>query len=182
MIHSSCCLKNCASILSHISAISTFADSSIFVQTYSDSTKKLVRRIVFLSSRTLRDTQIIFQRQTQFLMIILISSLREFVTGNLPRPTRDTLPAQREYHVRVTRPKHRVSRPPPEASLTYIPRTRCPTTTKNQRPSYSSSLLMRFKSCRLHQEAHTQQNHSSKHQTSNKTRGIKAVLTHGCKV
>jgi hypothetical protein len=54
-------------------------------------------------------------------MIILISSLREFVTGNLPRPIRDTLPAQREYHVRVTRPKHRVPRPSPASSLTYIP-------------------------------------------------------------
>jgi hypothetical protein len=37
------------------------------------------------------------------------------------RVPRDTLPAQRKYHVTVTRPKHRVSRPPPEASLTYIP-------------------------------------------------------------
>jgi len=40
---------------------------------------------------------------------------------NLLRLPRDTLPAQREYHVTVTRPKHRVPRPPPEASLTYIP-------------------------------------------------------------
>ena len=38
------------------------------------------------------------------------------------RVTRDTLPAQPEYHVTVTRPKHRVPRPAPEASLTYIPR------------------------------------------------------------
>jgi hypothetical protein len=37
------------------------------------------------------------------------------------RVPRDTLPAQREYHVTVTRPKHRVSRPPPTGSLTYIP-------------------------------------------------------------
>jgi hypothetical protein len=50
---------------------------------------------------------------------------------NLPPPSlqhhhilripRDTLPAQPEYHVRVTRPKHRVPRPPPTSSLTYIP-------------------------------------------------------------
>jgi hypothetical protein len=34
---------------------------------------------------------------------------------------RDTQPAQPEYHVTVTRSKHRVPRPPPETSLTYIP-------------------------------------------------------------
>ena len=41
------------------------------------------------------------------------------------RVTRDTPQTRPEYHVTVTRPKHRVPRPPPTSSLTYIPRTKC---------------------------------------------------------
>jgi hypothetical protein len=64
---------------------------------------------------------------------------------NLPPPSlqhhhilripRDTLPPQPEYHVRVTRPKHRVSRPHQNPLLPISPVPWCATTTtKNATP------------------------------------------------
>jgi hypothetical protein len=68
----------------------------------------------------------ISKQYTSFFTERIFLFLKEFLARKSPKLIRGTQLGQREYHVAVTRPKHRVPRPPPEPSLTYIPRTKRP--------------------------------------------------------